>query len=593
VNHDSTEPNPQQQCAISALSGPILVSAGAGTGKTTVLTRRIQRLIHEHNVNLGQILIVTFTNKAANELLARLSNLVETSGAWIGTFHSLCLRMLRQHHDGIQVIGKDQQYKIISQLNTSKFLQTHDILDAIDTHKNTQQAIKETEVRAIYQRYEATKKRDGLLDYSDLLIRANQLLDDLSIANQYKEQFKFVCIDEYQDTNQIQYEWISKLLNDKQNVFCVGDEDQAIFEWRGSNPNLIKEFDRYFPGAQVLKLEQNYRSTSNILSAANCLIKRNKSRIKKVLQAERGVGSHVYVIEAQDEEHEASLLLQRLQALEGSSAILCRTTGLLRAFESALKAQGSGYNVLGTASFYQRSEIKDIRAYARFLINPDDFEAFCHIANLPRRGLGPKTAEQIKVKIDASGGTTGTLEIVARQHPLLQEFFIAIDLARKKSDRTDGLRYLLDTIGYTKLRQLDPSGGASQKRENIDMMLARAAEAKSDAEFLRIFEQTETVAEEKPQISLMTIHSAKGLEFDNVALPGWEEGVLPHGMSVAEGKVEEERRLAYVAITRARNNLFISYACKRYRSERGKRSTTVPSRFLTELPLSVKWVMHP
>lgn len=584
--------NQQQLDAISAVTGPILVSAGAGTGKTTVLTNRIRRLIDQNHAEIHQILVVTFTTKAAAELSARLASVVDTSNAWIGTFHSLCLRTLRADFDGKQctVIGKEGQKQLIKKLNTSKFLQPYDILEAIDVHKNTGQPIHDAEMRGIYNSYEQAKVAENLWDYSDLLIQGNKLLDNPTVAQKYHDTFRFVCVDEYQDTNRTQYQWLCKLLNHQQNIFCVGDEDQAIFEWRGSDPNLIKDFKRHFPGAQILKLETNYRSTSNILSAANCLIKYNRSRIKKVLQADNGQGLRVQVLEAQDEEHEANLLLDRLRKASGTSAILCRTTGLLRVFENALRSGGTGYKMVGTVSFYSRPEVQAVRAFAGFLTDPDDLESFNQIANLPRRGLGPKTLAQIGVKV-ANGDR---LEAVARKHPTLQEFFVAVDVARAKPNLGDGLRTLLELAGYTKLRQVDPSQAAAQKRENVETLVARASQAKTVEEFHAVFRPSsadKARASTEPQIALLTIHAAKGLEFDNVALPGWEEGLLPHGMSLGEGKVEEERRLAYVAITRARHRLYISYAKQRYRAERSKRTRTTPSRFLGEIPMSVEWVL--
>jgi DNA helicase-2/ATP-dependent DNA helicase PcrA len=561
--------NPQQITAIESIHGPILVSAGAGSGKTFVLTERVRKLINEGYARPDQILIVTFTTKAANELKSRLG----IQGlSWIGTFHSLCLRMLFDHQSTRpRVIDPLGQKSILKTINIPRFFQLHDVLEVIDAHKNTGAPISNPELRTIYREYEAIKKQNNTYDYADLLIEADRLLDRQDIAKAYHNQFQFLCIDEYQDTNSLQEGWLCKILGPHQNIFCVGDEDQSIFEWRGANPSLMRTFTDRFPNAKILKLEYNYRSTSTILSAANCLIKYNKQRFDKTLLATHSIGGHVEICECTDEADEAEFVVGRLREWGGSSAILCRTVTGLRAFEDALQKLGVGVD--GRTSFYQRAEVRDVLAFAEFL-ESQDLDAFRRIVNLPKRGIGEKRIEMLcRSVLDGSN-----LIDTSRAEPKLQEFVLAYEVAKVQPTPAQQLRHFLESTGYLTLRRSDPSREAKIRSENVETIIADVARTGT----FPARNPTNEIIE--PQIRLMTLHTAKGLEFDNVALPGWIEGILPHATAIGENKVPEERRLAYVGVTRARSNLLITYP----QYLQNKRQSS-PSRFLTELPLVVPW----
>jgi DNA helicase-2/ATP-dependent DNA helicase PcrA len=399
------------------------------------------------------------------------------------------------------------------------------------------------------------------------------------VAKKYQEQFRFVCVDEYQDTNTLQEAWLSKILGSHQNIFCVGDEDQSIFEWRGADPSLMRTFTNRFPRAQVLKLECNYRSTSTILSAANCLIKYNKQRSDKTLVAAHGVGGHFGIYERTDEADEAEFVVQQLQEWGGISAILCRTVTGLRAFEDVMRRAGVGF--ASGISFYQRAEVKDVLAFARFL-ESQDVDAFCRIVNLPKRGVGEKRIEaicRVASEVDIASGSKPGIVYASSAEPKLQDFVLAYETAKAQTTPHQQLHHFLQHSGYMELRTSDPSREAQVRLENVKAVLAEVARTGS-------FPATPQASTESvvAQIHCMTLHSAKGLEFDNVALPGWVEGIMPHATAIGEGKVPEERRLAYVGITRARRNLLITHP----RSLQNKRQA-LPSRFLNEMPLSVPW----
>ena len=586
--------NKEQQNAVNSLHGPILVSAGAGSGKTFVLTSRVKKLVEEHKIPIGRILIVTFTNRAATEIKSRLLQVTDISNSWIGTFHSLCMKMLRA--DGhlidcgpdIKVADKNEQKKLLKQLSIPKIFQLNDVLEAIDSYKNAGIIIRSPEIRSLYCQYENLKKSQKFMDYTDLLLYANQLLEKHpDIAKKYQELFDFICVDEYQDTNTIQSTWLQKITNERKNIFCVGDEDQSIFEWRGSDPRLMRDFNSSFTKASYIKLETNYRSTSNILSAANHLIQHNSDRMPKVLRANKEQGNPVCIFELIDDTQEAKYVISKLRELEGTSAILCRTSGQMRAFEDCFRSSGINYEVIGGVSFYERNEVKDVIGYARFLNDTNNIEYFSRIVNVPRRGVSAKALQQI-----GNGSALYGLESTARQYPELQSLFAAVDLAKAKykenANTNEALSLLLNASGYMELRNADPSADSAQRKDNVQALLDQSSAYNSLESFCANIEMN--VSFGTGNILLMTIHSAKGLEFDNVALPGWEDGLMPHIMSINEGKLDEERRLAYVAITRARTNLFITCARHRYRPGQLKATKTASSRFLNELPLSVKWV---
>lgn len=569
--------NLQQQVAINAIYGPILVSAGAGSGKTLVLTERVRQIIVNQGASPHEILLVTFTNKATKELESRLHDInTGVGGMWIGTFHALCLRMLRENMPTIpRVIDPFGQKNILKTIKIPCFFQPHDVLDAIEVCKNTGKAISSPELRNVYNQYERIKSEQGLVDYTDLLIKANEILEDSKIAELYQERFRFVCVDEYQDTNVLQDIWLRKISNKHQNIFCVGDEDQSIFGWRGADPELMSMFKQRFSNAEVFKLEDNYRSTSNILSVANCLIRYNKRRIPKVLKATQEKDGSVGIYECSDEAQEAAFIVRKLQELPGTSAILCRTVNGLRAFEDELRDSGVGFSVLGGASFYNRPEVKDVVAFASFLVD-QNMDSFKRIANLPKRGVGERL-------IDAICADERGIESAGRGESKLSEFFLDYDIARAEKNPGKQLEIFLTRTGYMAMREADPSQEKNARLENVRNILADIEESGSLDEFCRRISK-KAHHNVSARIFCMTLHTSKGLEFDNVALPCWAEGIMPHAVSLGEGKVEEERRLAYVGITRAKKNLLLTYS-KYVRG--GKKA--VPSRFLSEVPLSVPW----
>ena len=579
----------EQDDAISAVYGPILVSAGAGSGKTTVLTARIKKLVTEYNVSPERILVVTFTNRAANEIKSRLTQaLDDVTGLWSGTFHSLCMKMLKidghliQCGNEIKVIDKLGQRKIVKQLFVSKFLQAADILEAIDAYKNTGAPLRGAEMQSAYHAYEKAKKEAQVMDYSDLLINANRLLvEHPEIAKKYQEKFEFICIDEYQDTNEVQNTWIRHLINtQKPNLFCVGDEDQSIFEWRGSDPKLMRDFHLQFASATKLTLETNYRSTGSILNTANHLIKNNKVRTPKVLKAFHEVGDPVVIYELQDELAEARHVIKKLHALDGVSAILCRTVSQMKTFEDTCRALSIKCQIVGDSSFYERQEVKDVLVCMRFILNPE-----AHFAHAVKLLCKDVTARQLEQIYDAS--LYGVLN-TARREPKLHQLFHALDSALAQHTPVDILTVFLEKSGYMEIRRNDPTKNAEQRIENVLLIVNQASKCPTLTAFNGNLEH-DTLAGPS-NLLIMTLHSAKGLEFDNVALPGWEERLLPHVMSLTEGKVEEERRLAYVGITRAKRNLFITLTRNRFMISQNKAVRVMPSRFISELPLSVKWV---
>jgi len=579
----------EQDDAISAVYGPILVSAGAGSGKTTVLTARIKKLVTEYKVSPDRILVVTFTNRAANEIKSRLTQaLDDVTGLWSGTFHSLCMKMLKidghliQCGNEIKVIDKLGQRKIVKQLFVSKFLQAADILEAIDAYKNTGAPLRGAEMQSAYHAYEKAKKEAEVMDYSDLLINANRLLvEHPEIAKKYQEKFEFICIDEYQDTNEVQNTWIRHLINkEKPNLFCVGDEDQSIFEWRGSDPKLMRDFHLHFSSATKLTLETNYRSTGSILNTANHLIKNNKVRTPKVLKAFHEVGNPVVIYELQDELAEARHVIKKLHALEGVSAILCRTVSQMKTFEDTCRALSVKCQIVGDSSFYDRQEVKDVLLCMRFILNPE-----AHFTNAVKLLCKDVTARQLEQIYSAS--LYGVLN-TARREPKLHQIFHALDAAVTKQGPVDILTVFLEKSGYMDIRRNDPTKNAEQRIENVLLIVNQASKYPTLAAFNGNLEH-DTLAGPS-NLLIMTLHSAKGLEFDNVALPGWEERLLPHVMSLTEGKVEEERRLAYVGITRAKRNLLITLTRNRFMISQNKAVRVMPSRFISELPLSVKWV---
>ncbi|HEY0960344.1 MAG TPA: UvrD-helicase domain-containing protein [Novosphingobium sp.] len=622
--------NTPQREAVLTTEGPVLMLAGAGTGKTAALTARMGHLIRTRLAWPSEILCVTFTNKAAREMRERVGQLIGPAVEgmpWLGTFHSIAAKMLRRHAElvGLQsnytIIDTDDQLRLLKQLVQANGLDEkrwppRQLAGLIDRWKN--RGINPAELDAIeneayangrgqqfYQLYQDRLKALNACDFGDLLLHMlNVFRQHRDILEQYQQRFKYIMVDEYQDTNQVQYLWLRLLAQARRNLCVVGDDDQSIYSWRGAEVANILRFEKDFPGAKVIRLEQNYRSTPPILAAASGLIGANSERLGKTLWTERNGGDRVRVIGVWDGPEEARRIGDEIERLEreGASldqiAILVRAQFQTREFEDRFIAIGLNYKIIGGFRFYERAEIRDALAYLRLIAQPADDLAFERIYNTPKRGLGDKALEKLHRHARSRGiplaaaaiEIADTDELPARARntllALMRDFARWRDLSHTSSP-AELARILLDESGYTAMLQTERSAEAAGRLENLSE-LARAME---DYETLGDFlEHVSLVmdndaAADVEKVTIMTIHAAKGLEFDNVFLPGWEEGVFPSQRSLDEGglaALEEERRLAYVAITRAKRRCTILHAANR--RIYGQWTSSIPSRFIAELP---------
>ena len=612
------------------LDGPVLMLAGAGTGKTAALTARLAHLIRSRRAWPSEILCVTFTNRAAREMRERVGQLIGPAVEgmpWLGTFHAIAARMLRRHAElvGLQsnytIIDTDDQLRLLKQLIQANDLDekrwpARQLAGLIDRWKNRglgpdqldaaeNEAYANGRGRQFYQLYQDRLKALNACDFGDLLLHmVNIFRAERDVLEQYQQRFKFIMVDEYQDTNQVQYLWLRLLAQTRQNICVVGDDDQSIYSWRGAEVANILRFEKDFPGANVVRLEQNYRSTPDILAAASGLIDANSERLGKTLWTERNGGDKVRVIGVWDGPEEARRVGDEIERLEREGAPLDRVAILVRAqfqtreFEDRFITIGLNYRIVGGFRFYERAEIRDALAYLRVIAQPADDLAFERIYNTPKRGLGDKTLEKLHRHARARGmplalaaiEIADTDELPARARntllSLMRDFARWRDLSKSVSP-AELARTLLDESGYTAALQAERSAEATGRLENLSE-LARAME---DYETLGDFlEHVSLVmdndaADDVEKVTLMTIHAAKGLEFDNVFLPGWEEGVFPSQRALDEGglaALEEERRLAYVAITRARRRCTIVHAANR--RIYGQWTSSIPSRFIADLP---------
>jgi DNA helicase-2/ATP-dependent DNA helicase PcrA len=617
--------NAEQRLAVETIDGPVLVLAGAGTGKTRVLTTRISYIIANGLAYPSQILSVTFTNKAAAEMKERVKKMVtghSVDSMWIGTFHSLSVRILRRHAEAIYrtsdftILDTDDQLRLIKQL-----LSAHNVCEKTWPPRAVLSTISRLKDRAlhpgqvpngevpatiltIYEQYQDRLQVLNALDFGDLILKTVQLFQqNPDILRNYQAQFKYILVDEYQDTNIAQYLWL-RLLAQGNNICCVGDDDQSIYGWRGADITNILKFEKDFPGATVIRLEKNYRSTPHILAAASALIANNRGRLGKTLWTDQNTGEPVKIIGAVDQGEEARLVgdeiedLQRQGTALSDMAVLVRASFQTREFEDRFVTIGIPYRVIGGARFYERQEIRDALAYLRLIQQPNDSLAFERIINTPRRGIGPSTiqslhhisrVEEIPMliaarKIVSSGQASG------KARTSMSAFINDIDRWRHQMSlykAGDFARMVLDESGYTLMWKNDKTPEAPGRLENLKELVRAIDEYHSIGDFL---EHVSLVMENQSEnaescITLMTLHSAKGLEFDAVFLAGWEEGLFPHAKSLKENGdagLEEERRLAYVGLTRAKKRVFISYACNR--RTHGYWQTSLPSRFLKELP---------
>ena len=622
--------NAPQREAVLTTAGPVLMLAGAGTGKTAALTARLAHLVRSRLAWPSEILCVTFTNKAAREMRERVGQLIGPAVEgmpWLGTFHSIAARMLRRHAElvGLQsnytIIDTDDQLRLLKQLIQANDLDekrwpARQLAGLIDRWKNRginpdqldpaeNEAYANGRGRQFYGLYQDRLKALNACDFGDLLLHMlNILRDHRDVLEHYQQRFKYILVDEYQDTNQVQYLWLRLLAQTRQNICVVGDDDQSIYSWRGAEVANILRFEKDFPGAKVIRLEQNYRSTPDILAAASGLIDANSERLGKTLWTERNGGDKVRVIGVWDGPEEARRVGDEIERLEREGAPLERIAILVRAqfqtreFEDRFIAIGLNYRIVGGFRFYERAEIRDALAYLRLVAQPADDLAFERIYNTPKRGLGDKTLEKLHRHSRSRGiplalaavEIVDTDELPARARntilALMRDFARWRDLA-KTLGPAELARTLLDESGYTAALQVEKTAEASGRLENLAELARAMEEYETLGDFLEHVSlvMDNDAAADVEKVTLMTIHAAKGLEFDNIFLPGWEEGVFPSQRALDEGglaALEEERRLAYVAITRARRRCTILHAANR--RIYGQWTSSIPSRFVAELP---------
>ncbi len=624
--------NPPQQEAVAYTEGPLLVLAGAGSGKTRVLTHRIVNLLLQ-GVRPWQILAVTFTNKAAQEMKERVEKLIgaEAQEIWVSTFHTACVRILRRE---IDALGYDNNFvifdsqdqltlvkRIVKELNLDdKKFQPKAILAAISAAKNDLIGLEryrlkandfwESTVATVYQHYQRELAANNAVDFDDLIMLTVKLFQGVpEVLARYQEKFRYILVDEYQDTNHAQYVLINLLAAKYQNLCVVGDDDQSIYSFRKADIRNILEFERDFPQVKVVKLEQNYRSSQNILSVANEVIKNNYGRKAKRLWTENQVGEKILLFPAADERDEASFAVEEILRLARETgrhyndfAILYRTNALSRSFEEAMVQRGLPYRIIGGLRFYERKEIKDLLAYLRLVHNPADKLSLARAINVPKRGIGEASFTRFlhflnEHQYQTLEGFEHLAEsgLTARALKPLQEFGRLLS-SWKTQSATGGITSLTEQIlnesGYLKELENERTVEAEGRLENLKEFLALTMEfeANSDDQSLAAFLETVALVADvdnyeatEDAVTLMTLHAAKGLEFPCVFLVGFEDGIFPHSRSlIANQELEEERRLCYVGITRAMQLLYITYA--NYRTIYGTSNRSNPSRFLLELP---------
>ena len=645
--NDSTLPdyltrlNPPQRDAVLATDGPVLVLAGAGTGKTRVLTTRIGHLLMTGKAWPSQILAVTFTNKAAKEMTQRVQSLLAkqfteapegnpadtTQGMWLGTFHSIAARILRRHAEAVgltssfTILDTDDQLRLLKALIAAKGIDdkrfpAKAMLATIQTWKD--RGLTPEKVGATYLDHFGSQQAHQLYgDYQNRLIAVNAcdfgdlLMHNLTIFQQrpeiladYNRRFKYILVDEYQDTNVGQYLWLRLLAMGHENICCVGDDDQSIYGWRGAEVGNILKFEKDYPTAKVVRLEQNYRSTHHILGAASGLIANNKGRLGKTLWTDSSEGHQVRVKSTWDDNEEARFVGEEVEARQRSKVSLSEIAVLIRAgfqtrlFEERFLTLGVPYRVVGGLRFYERMEIRDAIAYLRVVTQARDDLAFERIINTPKRGIGKTTLEQIHIRARADNcsmqeAAQKLLEegaIKGKAQFSIGQFFRQLDVWRRQSGEISPAslcELVLDEAGYTAMWQQDKTPEAQGRLENLRELYRALAEFPTVSAFLEHVSLVMDVDDRRDDamVSIMTLHAAKGLEFDTVFLCGWEEGLFPHQRALDESGssgLEEERRLAYVGITRAKEVLYITHAGSRRIYNQWQ--TSLPSRFLSELP---------
>lgn len=627
--------NEQQKKAVVTTSGPVLVLAGAGSGKTRALTHRIAWLMEEEGVNPYNIMAITFTNKAAGEMKERVGQLIGYGSAvWVSTFHSTCVRILRRYIDRLgfdnnfTIYDTDDQKGIIKEVCKklsidTKMLKERTILSAISSAKDELVSPVEYEMQNMgdyngsriaraYKEYQETLRKNNALDFDDLIVKTVELFKSVpEVLESYQERFRYIMVDEYQDTNTAQFELIRLLAAKYRNLCVVGDDDQSIYKFRGANIRNILDFEKVYPEACVIKLEQNYRSTQNILDAANAVIKNNVGRKDKALWTDKKDGASIHFQQFDTALDEADYIAETVRAKKreakadyGDCAVLYRTNAQSRVLEERFIMKSIPYQVVGGVNFYSRKEIKDILAYLKTIDNGRDDVAVKRIINVPRRGIGATTIVRVQEYADSRNISfydalreAEQIMTIGRSASKLKPFVTMIQAFRSKLEffnLEDLIKDILETTGYVRELEESDAEDAEDRIENIDELISKAAsydethEEPNLSEFLEevaLVADIDQVSDDTNKVLLMTLHSAKGLEFPHVYLAGLEDGVFPSYMTITSDdplEIEEERRLAYVGITRAKDDLTIT--CARQRMIRGETQYNPVSRFVKEIP---------
>ncbi len=626
--------NPEQKEAVTTTEGPVLVLSGAGTGKTKVLTTRLAYILSTFKARPWNCLVVTFTNRAAREMKERVENIIGdmANAVWLGTFHSICVRILRNHaelaglHSNFTILNEDDQKRLIKQICEAEGIDDkkyppQSIVDCIQRWKDKgltiekiQLEYKENVITRVYKLYQERMMSMNCVDFGDIILHTlTILLSNTDVLQKYQERFKYIMVDEYQDTNVTQYLFLRLLSQKYHNLCCVGDDDQSIYSWRGAEIENILRFNKDFPDAKIIRLERNYRSTANILAAASALISHNESRLGKTLKVAENSpalecdNSKIKVVSNYSGEEEARYVAEEIENLRRSGrdyaqmAVLVRTAFQTREFEEKFISESIPYQVVGGPKFYERAEIRDAIAYFRVILQPHDDLALERIINKPARGIGAKSVEkfyqtarqeQISLymaieKMLAEGTISGKAK---NSLAVLMNNFAEWRKSMQAITPDELASLVLEDSGYFESLKNDKSPEAPGRTENLKELISVMSDHEKFPSLNDFMEHVSLVMDndnglDPNRVTLMTLHAAKGLEFDTVFLPGWEEGLFPHQRSLDEGgsnSLEEERRLAYVAITRAKKQLYILTALNR--RVYGQWQNNLPSRFINELP---------
>lgn len=628
--------NPVQKEAVLHTEGPLLILAGAGSGKTRVLTHRIAYLIEEKGVNPWNILAITFTNKAAGEMRERVDKLVGfgSESIWVSTFHSTCVRILRRYIDRLgyensfTIYDTDDQKSLMKevckrlQIDTKQYKE-RSLLSAIAKAKEEMVTPEEyrqnaggdyvqRKVAQVYEEYQKQLKKNNVLDFDDLLVKTVELFEkNPDVLEYYQNRFRYIMVDEYQDTNTVQFRFVSLLAKKYKNLCVVGDDDQSIYKFRGANIENILGFEKVFPEAKVIKLEQNYRSTGNILNAANVVIRHNRGRKEKTLWTDKEEGSKILLYPCENGYEEAERIVAEIKQLTADHtyqysdcALLYRTNGQSRILEEQFLRENIPYKVVGGVNFYARKEIKDLLSYLKTIANGRDDLATRRIINVPKRGIGLTTIDRVQEYADEHGisfydalRSAGQIPALGRSAVKIEPFVNLIQMLRSKLEYMslkEFMEEMLESVEYAREYAKDTEEEAEARMENVDELISKIADYEQKAEeptlngFLEevaLIADIDSLEDSENRVVLMTLHSAKGLEFPKVFLCGMEDGLFPGYMSITSddpSDLEEERRLCYVGITRAMESLTVSFA--RQRMIRGETQWSKPSRFLKEMP---------